>query len=276
MTDTYVESAMREIEAWEKEEPGVVSRVSNSVLQKAQKAVGKLVPEAVTRTVETALRGCLEGLMFGADYTFSDSAVLKRLAEHDQQLATREAVSVSTNLSAMDAVARHYWNWNIGLAVAEGGITGAGGLAGLAANIPALLTIVFRMLQQVALCYGYEAASREEKAFLLQVLRVGASSDLAAKQASLVYLRQIEVELIRKTWKVLAGEKALMAMLREFAKTLGISLTKRKALQLVPIVGGLIGASFDGTFVNDVGRAAYMCYRRRKLSEHGLVQNQQT
>lgn len=92
----------------------------------------------------------------------------------------------------------------------------------------------------------------------------------------MVYLRQIEVELVRKTWKVLAGEKALLAMLHEFAKTLGISLTKRKALQLVPIVGGLVGASFDGAFVNDVGRAAYMCYRRRKLSEHELVQKQQT
>lgn len=41
----------------------------------------------------------------------------------------------------------------------------------------------------------------------------------------------------------------------------------RKALQLVAVVGGLVGASFNATFVNDIGRAACMSNRRRWITE---------
>ena len=60
---------------------------------------------------------------------------------------------------------------------------------------------------------------------------------------------------------------SLLAAMRQFAKSLGIQLTKRKALQMVPAVGALVGASFNATFVNDIGRAAYMSYRRRRIAE---------
>lgn len=86
----------------------------------------------------------------------------------------------------------------------------------------------------------------------------------------MVYLKQVQEQLLKKTWKKLTEDRAMMAMLREFAKTIGISLTKRKALQIVPIVGGVIGASFDGTYCNDVGRAAQMIFRQRKIKELGL------
>ena len=61
---------------------------------------------------------------------------------------------------------------------------------------------------------------------------------------------------------------AVLAAIREFAKSLGIQLTKRKALQAVPIVGALIGASFNAVYANDIGRAAFMCYRRRFIEEN--------
>jgi hypothetical protein len=36
---------------------------------------------------------------------------------------------------------------------------------------------------------------------------------------------------------------------------------------MVPVIGAIVGASFNYAFMNDVGRAAYMSYRRRKLGE---------
>jgi len=61
---------------------------------------------------------------------------------------------------------------------------------------------------------------------------------------------------------------AALAALRQFAKSLGIQITKRKALHAIPVVGASVGASFNATFINDVGRAAYMSYRRRWVREH--------
>ena len=60
---------------------------------------------------------------------------------------------------------------------------------------------------------------------------------------------------------------SVLTALRQFAERLGVQLTTRKALELVPVVGAVIGGSFNAMFVNDVGRAAYMAYRRRRLVE---------
>ena len=64
------------------------------------------------------------------------------------------------------------------------------------------------------------------------------------------------------------SQLSLIAAVRQLAKSLGINLTKRKALQVVPIIGAIVGASFNGTYANDIGRTAFMSYRRRWIAEH--------
>jgi hypothetical protein len=126
----------------------------------------------------------------------------------------------------------------------------------------------------------YDTRKPEEQEYMFHILRTGSTGDIKAKVEFLIMLKQIEQILIKVTWKKMSADLAakqisqlsLLAVIRAFAMTLGIQITKRKALQSVPIIGALVGASFDGTFVNDIGRAPYMCYRRRFIEEH---QNEQ-
>jgi len=111
---------------------------------------------------------------------------------------------------------------------------------------------------------------------VLHVLRTGSTGDIKAKVEFLIGLKELEQILLKVAWKrmneALARKEisriAAIAALRQFAKRLGIQVTKRKALQAIPVIGGLVGASFNATFVNDVGRAAYMNYRRRWIEQH--------
>jgi len=159
--------------------------------------------------------------------------------------------------------------------LAEGGVTGSAGLPGLAADVPALMTLSLRLIQQVGTCYGFDVNTDDEHDYVLQVLRAGSTADIKAKLEFLIGLKQLEQALLKVTWKEMEqalaqkeiGQLAAVAAVRQFAKTLGIQITKRKALQAVPIIGGLVGASFNATFMNDVGRAAYMSYRRRWIAE---------
>src|SRR5207248_3898292 len=63
---------------------------------------------------------------------------------------------------------------------------------------------------------------------------------------------------------------AALAALRQFAKSLGIQITKRKALQMVPIIGALVGASFKdrkSTRLNSSHRTisyAVFCLKKKK------------
>jgi DNA-binding transcriptional regulator YhcF (GntR family) len=78
-------------------------------------------------------------------------------------------------------------------------------------------------------------------------------------------------------WKHMAQELAnkqltkgaMLAGMRQLAKSLGIQLTRRKALQMIPLIGAVVGASLNGVLAHDIGKTAYMSYRRRWMQENG-------
>ena len=178
-------------------------------------------------------------------------------------------------LRAADSAARHYWRKGIAYAAGEGGAAGAVGLIGLAADIPALLGISIRSIRQIGASYGYDMDSYGEKEHLLHVLRLGSASTFKTKMEFLAGVHEVQRVLVRLTVSSAAERLAssqlsrlsILTALRQFAERLGMQLTTRKALELVPVVGAVIGGSFNAMFMNDVGRAAYMAYRRRRIVE---------
>ncbi len=266
--DEYIDHARHEIAKWESEGPGYLAKVGNMVLWPVERAFDVLAPKAMQDAVARAIEIFLNGL----------SVAARRLinAEEVRSRARANQDGDDLNLRGLDTAAKHYWNRHIAYATAEGGAAGAVGIAGLAADIPALFTIAIRLIQEIATCYGYDPYDDNEHEYILHVLRTGSTGDVKAKVEFLVGLKQVEQILLKVAWKQMnhalarkqLSQQAALAALRQFAKTLGIQITKRKALQAIPAVGAVIGASFNATFVNDIGRAAYMSYRRRWILEH--------
>ena len=266
----YISKVRNEINKWEEESPGFLSSISDLILYPAQKAAELMIPDSVLKTISKATEGCLNALLWGADYTFSDEGVLTTVRERNNSLINLKAVYDSDDLESMDLAADSYWNQNLVAAIVQGGVTGAVGLLGLAANLPALYTVVFRCIQQIALCYGFDTSKDEEKVFILGVLSIASTSDVASKQAAMVFMRQIQVDIAKKTWKKLAeegGRAAIGPLVKQAAKTIGVNITKRKALMLIPAIGALVGASFDAMYLQDIARAAKNCYRKRKIEK---------
>jgi DNA-binding transcriptional regulator YhcF (GntR family) len=110
---------------------------------------------------------------------------------------------------------------------------------------------------------------------MLKILQTGSAGDLKAKIEFIITLKQVEQTLLKVSWKKMTAELAAkqiskgaaLASMRQFAKSIGIQLTKRKALQMIPIIGALIGGSFDGIYIHDVCETAYMSYRRRFIEQ---------
>lgn len=267
MDDDYIKQAKREIENWEAQGPGFIAQVGDAILLPAQKTAELLIPRGVQEAVAKAIVGFLSGVGSFANLTVGEEKIRERVKTFYEE--------GGHELKAADEAAKHYWNWHITYAVGEGGLTGAAGLAGLAVDIPTLFTISLRLIQEIGICYGYDVSKKEEQEYVMHILRTGTTGDIKAKMEFLIGLKNIEQILLKITWKkmneTLARKEisrlSLLAAMRQFAKSLGIQITKRKALQIVPLVGALVGASFNGVFVNDVGKAAYMNYRRRRIAE---------
>jgi hypothetical protein len=233
----------------------------------AEYAARALIPAGLQNTVSVAIYNVLCGLSSATQLISNEEKV-----HHKFEAACRKC---GDTFKAGDAVARHCWSRNVAYAAGEGGATGALGLAGLAADVPALFTISLRVIRQVGTCYGYNMRSGEEQEYVMHILRTGSTPNLKTKMECLVALKQMEQVLLKVSWlkmgEALAQKEisrlSLLAAMRQFAQRLGVQLTKRKALQIVPVIGALIGASFNAWFVHDVGRAAYMGYRRRRIAE---------
>lgn len=262
--DEYLAKARVEIRDWEAAKPGYVSHVADFVLNSVERLSAGVIPPHAQMKIERSVASAIVELQRVARDSFN--------AEDTRALVKAQKAK---GLEAMDLAAQEYWNQHLALAAVEGGATGVAGLAGLAIDVPTLLGLALRAIHQIGTCYGYALSDPLEREYALQVLRLGSSGNVQVKVKFSVSVNELELILRERSWKRLSDEQArrqinrmsLLLALRQFAKTLALQLLRRKALQIIPVTGALVGAGFNAQFLNDVCRAAYMSYRRRKLAD---------
>lgn len=273
----YIDRAKEEVRLWEGAKPGFLGKAASLVVAPAEKAAEKMTPVKIQEAIGRAIEGSLSFLAKQSPRTINTTKIRAKVSKRAESLEGGSSPSLAHCLQAADEQARHSWKWHVALAASEGGATGVAGFAGLAADIPALFGILVRQIQEIATCYGYDVDAPEEREYLLHILRTGFASNVKLKVEFLVSLKQFEQVLLHVAWKKMAndlaakhlGKTSLLAAVHQFARTLGVQITKRKALQMIPVIGALVGASLNGTLANDVGKAAFMSYRRRKMAEAG-------
>jgi DNA-binding transcriptional regulator YhcF (GntR family) len=258
----YEHAQIAEIRKWKTEEPSVVSKSFGVILSPLTWAINKIVPVAAIQGVINFSSSTAEWLTDTKDI-LRDAGVntLEELKQHD--------------LEKLDTLANEVHNWAIGIASAEGGATGATGLPGMAADIPFIIVFALRTIHKIGVCYGYEAKTKNDRDFVLAILAASGANDMGEKIAALSTLRTIEVSIAKQTWKKIAEKAAADHMSREasiigiknLAKQLGINLTKRKALQAIPFIGAIVGASVNGWYIKEVAWSARRAFQERLLIE---------
>ncbi len=180
------------------------------------------------------------------------------------------------DLRECDRRAGEVQTFHIGLAVAEGGAAGFFGLAAMAVDIPALLTLALRMIRQVGIEYGYAEDNEAERQFCFSMMQSASANTVEEKLAAQFVLAELGNMIAKQTWKAMAekaagnllSKEAAMTALRALAKQVGVTLTKRKALEAIPVMGAVVGAASNAWFLREVGVTAEMAYRERWLLEH--------
>lgn len=259
----YEDNQVKAIVEWKNKEPGVVSKSLGFLATPFTWVAKKLIPES-------AMRAVLNGANSTGEYLADESDILRDAnVEKIEDLRHKD-------LKLSDRLADEIHNWAIGLAGAEGAATGAGGAATMAADIPIVLTLALRTIHKIGLCYGYKANNENERKFVLGVLSAAGSNSMAEKAEALVTLRTMQVIIQRNTWKTIekkaatgAAKEAFIMTIKSLCKQLGINFTKRKAMQVIPVLGGAVGAAVNADFLRDVGYAARRSYQQRWLDDNG-------
>lgn len=260
MLNKYESEQLAAIERWKIEKPSVVSETVGLITAPLAWAVNKVIPTA-------AIRGALSFSSTAAEW-LTDTKDVIRDAGVDSISDLR-----SFDLEKSDNLANSVHNWAIGIAAAEGGATGTVGIAGLVLDIPSIIVLALRTIHKIGVCYGFEVSTKEDRDFVLSALAVSGANDMSEKVAALATLRTIEVALLKQSFKSMAqkaaeqqiSKEAGIIAARNLAKQLGVNMTKRKALQAIPVAGALIGATVNGVYISEVGWTARRLFQERWL-----------
>ncbi|AWH85533.1 EcsC family protein [Flavobacterium album] len=257
--DSYEQRQLQEIQNWKNEKPGVVSEFMGSLFKPLSRLFDNALP---VNTIQSAIESCN-----GASKSLIDMEAFKREANITEIGELR-----SRSLPELDMLANEAHNWAIGIATTEGAATGAAGLAGMALDIPAIITLSLRTINKIALCYGFQNNNDDENQIVLSILSVAGANSIEEKEQALTALQNMVAknphrQVAGKTLENEVTKEAAKILIKALTKQLGVNLTKRKALQAVPVIGAAVGASVNDYFIKDTGWAARRIYQERWLKE---------
>lgn len=267
--DNYEQQQYQKIVEWKNQAPSVGSQTVGFVLKPVTWVVNKVIPSKAIEGVLVACNGMAEFI------TDSNDIIRDAQVSKISDLKTKD-------LHLSDQLANEVHNWAIGVAAVEGAAAGASGIVGLIADVPALITMSFRVVHKIGLCYGFECKTEADKQFVMGVLSAAGANTLSEKAASVAVLQKINVMITKTTWKKLAekaatnkyGIEAAIIKIKSVAKQLGINITKRKAAQAIPIIGAGVGAAINTAFLNDVAWAARRTFQERWLMTNNKIKDE--
>lgn len=249
-------AALAETAAWSKEQQK--SMIWDKLTRLPFKLLDKVTPAFIHEKIGQILDQLGDYIQNGGNYLVAGRKVGSMLEE--LSLAAGGNGQGPYSLAVMDRAAQELAVSSAKAATAQGATTGFGGLFTLAADIPAVLGLSLKAIQEIGLCYGYDPTSREERIFTVKVMQF-TSADVVGKQAVLE-----ELSLYGDGGGNLSQGAAISKLegWREVITLYRDNWGWKKLFQAIPVAGLFFGAYTNRKMLEDVSEAARMLYRKRR------------
>jgi hypothetical protein len=262
----YEMEALEQIRVWKRNEMSLLRRIWRLRNWPSDKMVELVTSRPLVRKLVDRTIGELVGrLQDLARWSVSRDSVYQRFA--DAGLMVHQPADVhGLDLKQIDEVLEQLGKRYRTLATIEGAATGLLGIAGISADIVALVALNQRVIGEVATYCGIDIEAPQERLFAATILGYASSPTELSKRAALVDLTQMERETVAEREVSAADLELCQRSLRLMARALGVRLTRRRVWQMIPGVGAVIGARLSEKFTRQVFEAAYHLYRERFLA----------
>lgn len=282
-----LESQLQEILKWEKEQKDVMfweklGRIPFMLLD-------RLTPKAVQEKIGSALNEVGGFIQSGGKHLVREKSVMNVLAqaaglggpnavsgpsvksaqeesiedESEEEVAPTSGLTLASAaklpLQVMDTAADTLTVKRVKFAAAQGAATGIGGIFTIAADLPMVLGQSLKVLQEMALCYGYDPNDPRERVFIVKCLQF-ASADIVGKKAVLEELATFDDE--QMTEQVFSQLQGWREVVQSYTDNFGM----KKLFQLIPIAGIVFGSISNKGTISDVAEAGKMLYKKRRLN----------
>lgn len=254
----WLKAQLKAIEKWEKEQQKVwfwekLSRLPFQMLD-------KLTPAFIQKKIGVLLDEMGHYIQSGGVYLTSEKGIIHQFQATctDEPIQSIEDIQKAP-IEVMDAISENMGKNRANLATAQGATTGVGGMFTLAADIPAVLGLSLKTLQDIAVTYGYDPKNKEERIFIMKCLQLN-SADVVGKKS-----------ILKELNGYLSSEGKHENMIsqiqgwREVVYNYRDSFGWKKLFQLVPIAGILFGAVSNRSQLKGIAETGIMQYRKRRI-----------
>ena len=290
--DAYEENAAKEIRLWADGDPSALSKALRLLSKPLDWAAERSATESAMKEVNERIVAVLDSLSEASTWTYDPEHVLGR-ARDDIDLADTASLADlrAAPMPRLDELARTFFTENTILSALEGGGTGLGGVALLAADVPILFTINLRLIQQVAASYGFRFGGPRARPLVLRVFSAAVADTPEARQEALRELRaagkaaargeapgtdrdDIGVAAASSEGTDPEGTDTTENQSRVLVNEIARNIAAREMAQLIPLAGAATGAGLNYWFTSATAETAYMLSRALFL-EHRRLQQQQ-
>jgi hypothetical protein len=253
---------LKQFNVVQKQNEAILSSKGNTFIKTNVKPLMDKFQEKIPKQLQKTLNlAFLKGFQFvfekGNTFIEKTYAKDKIQLEHDLNNYAIEKYSSKKHMKNMDKQSNQANAFNQSIAFVEGGVLGLLGI-GLP-DIPLFIAVIMKTVNEIALTYGYNYDSEEEKVFLLYLI-CGA---MTKEEIQRNYDEKID-SLGQSLDSFEPCNTDLEKTMKETASVLSDTLLTTKFIQGLPIVG-FIGGVINPTIINKIGRYAKIKYKKRYL-----------
>ena len=252
----------------DKKEQRILKKKENKLLKSKidpiKDKIQDKIPEKLKSTIENAFLKSFQ-LVFEKGDVYIEKTYKKdrKKLEHDLIDYAIDKDFSNRYIKRLDKQANYSKMRNTSFTVLEGGVLGFLGI-GLP-DIPLFIAIIMRTIYEVALSYGYDYKSDEEKIYILYII-CGAMSQGENQERlneKIDYLgsridQQMEIGI------------DLKIKIAEAAEILADTMLIGKFIQGIPLIG-IVGGVVNYTIIKKIGKYSGIKYKKRYLHKKAMI-----
>lgn len=264
----WLEQELEQIRKWEKNQGKV--RIWDRIGRIPFALLDKVTPDFIQDKVGKALDELGKFVQTGGGYLSSEKAVTSYF--NNPQIRTIADVR-QMPVSAMDEAADRVTGTRTNIAAVQGASTGFGGIFTLSLDIPVLLGLQLKTLQDIAMCYGFDPVDPKERLFIVKVMQF-VTSDSHGRDSILKQMDHLDGGSEEAKREVVSELKGWREVVMSFRDRWGM----KKMFQLIPVAGLVFGAITNRNTISELAEAGAILYRKRRIRERlaSLEQDAQT
>ena len=226
------------------------------------KLLDKLTPTFIQQKLGLLVAELGHYIQSGGQYLINKQTMIQKI----RKLSDNENIHSISDIGEipiekMVMISEKLQNERVKFATIQGASTGIGGIFTLTIDIPIILGLSLKTLQEIAMIHGFDPGDKQERIFIVKCLQF-ASSDIVGKEAILKELATFH-QNNRTSEDMISQLKGWQEVYLTYREHFGW----KKMLQTIPIAGILFGAFANKTMIQDITETGIMLYRKRRIYE---------